>query len=322
MKRRKILVCGATGFIGRNTAEHFAQHEDFEVYGTYLNSQPLSNQNIRMIKADLRNSETVKNLVKDKDIVIQMAAITSGAKDIKTIPYIHVTDNAVMNSLILRAAHDNKIPHVIFPSCSIMYQPSQSPIKEDSFHLSAEIPEKYFGAGWTKVYLEKMCEFYSKIGETKYTVIRHSNVYGPHDKFDLEKSHVLAATITKVMTEPDGGKITVWGDGQSEKDLVYITDLISFIEIAIDRQNSKFLLVNLGAGDGVSIREIVNKIINASGKVLKVEYDLSKASEKTKVVLDYGKAMREFGWVPKISLDEGIRKTIEWYKEISAHRGM
>ena len=54
---------------------------------------------------------------------------------------------------------------------------------------------QYFGAGWTKVYIEKMCEFYSRIGDTKYTVMRHSNVFGPHDKFDLEKSHVFGATI-------------------------------------------------------------------------------------------------------------------------------
>lgn len=315
MNKRKVLVCGAAGFIGRNTVEHLAQRQDLEVYGTYFSSQPPVYQNIKMIKADLRDSATVKNIVKDKEIIIQMAAITSGAKDIKTVPHIHVTDNAVMNSLIFRAAHDNNIPHVIFPSCSIMYQPSQHPLKEEDFNPSQGVPEKYFGAGWTKVYLEKMCEFYSRRGATKYTVIRHSNVYGPYDKFDLEKSHVFGATITKVMTTPEGGKITIWGDGKSEKDLLYVADMMSFIDLAIEKQSKKFLLVNIGGGSSVSIGEMVDKMRVASGKKVEVEYDLSKASEKTKVILNYKKATLELGWEPKISLEEGIKRTLQWYKE-------
>jgi len=313
MKKRKLLICGATGFIGRNTAEYFAQRQDLEIYGTYFNSHSLVNPNINMIKADLRDGATVKELIKNKDIVIQMAAITSGAKDIKSVPHIHVTDNAVMNSLIFRAAHDNHIPHIIFPSCSIMYHPSENPIKEEDFNPSQGIPEKYFGAGWTKVYLEKMCEFYSKRGVTKYTVMRHSNIYGPHDKFDLEKSHVFGATITKVMTSKDG-KITIWGDGKTEKDLLYISDLVSFIEIAMDKQDDKFMLVNVGGGNPVSIRQMVEKIIKISGKDINANYDLRHASSDAKVILDYQKATKTFGWSPKVSLEVGIEKTLHWYK--------
>lgn len=314
MNKKKVLVCGATGFIGRNTAEYLAQRLDLEIHGTYFNSPPLQNKNIKMIKADLRDAATIRELIKEKDIIIQMAAITSGAKDIKTIPHIHVTDNAIINSLIFRAAHDNNIPHIIFPSCSIMYQSSENPLKEGDFNPSQGIPGKYFGAGWTKVYLEKMCEFYSKRGETKYTVIRHSNTYGPYDKFDLEKSHVFGATITKVMTSKYG-KITIWGDGKSEKDLIYISDLVSFIELAMDKQDDKFMLVNIGGGKPISIKEMVEKIIKISGKKINVEYDISQPSSDAKVVLDYQKATQTFGWSPKISLEEGIERTIAWYKQ-------
>ncbi|MDO8509337.1 MAG: NAD(P)-dependent oxidoreductase [Nanoarchaeota archaeon] len=314
IKRKRVLICGATGFLGRNIAESLANRHDLEIFGTYFNSEPLKNPRIKMIKADLRDPEIVKEVVKNKDVIIQMAAITSGAKDIKSIPHIHVTDNALMNSLIFRAAHDNKIPHVIFPSCSIMYSSQEEPLKEEDFDISKGIPEKYFGAGWTKVYLEKMCEFFSKRGETKYTVIRHSNVYGPYDKFDLEKSHVFGATMTKIMTAADGGKITVWGDGKEDKDLIYIDDFVDFINIALDRQTSKFELLNIGYGKPISIREIVSKIIEKSGKKIDVEYDLSHLSKYTKIVLDYRKANNLFGWKPKTSIEEGINKTIEWYK--------
>ena len=108
--KKKILICGATGFIGRNIAEYYIGKNDFEVYGTYFNSKPLKNPGIRMIKADLTNREDVDELLKPGyDILVQAAATTSGAKEIVNKPYYHVTDNAVMNSLIFRSAFEHNI---------------------------------------------------------------------------------------------------------------------------------------------------------------------------------------------------------------------
>lgn len=310
--KKKILVCGATGFIGRNIAETFAKNDEFEVYGTYLHSKPFSNPKIKMIKADLTNKEDVNSVINGMDVIIQSAATTSGAKDIVTKPYYHVTDNAIMNSLIFRSAYEYEVSQIIFFSCSVMYQSSDIPVKETDFDANKEIYSSYFGIGWTKVYIEKMCEFYSKIGKTKYTVVRHSNIYGPYDKFDLEKSHVFGATITKVMTAKD--KIIVWGNGEEERDLLYVSDLVDFVELAINRQKSKFELYNVGLGSSISIKNLVKKIIHYSKKDIAIEYDLSKPTIKTKLALDISKAKNLLGWIPKIHLDEGIKKTINWYK--------
>lgn len=312
--KRKILVCGSTGFIGRNVAEAFADNDNFEVYGTYYNSKPLSNSKVKMIRADLTNKEDVNKIIRGKDIVIQAAATTSGAKDTATKPYYHVTDNALMNALIFRAAYDYQVSHLVFLSCTTMYQSSGSPIKETDLDLNEEIYPAYFGGAWTKVYNEKMCEFYSRIGSTKYTVVRHSNIYGPHDKFDLERSHVFGATITKVMTAENEGKIIVWGTGEEERDLLYISDLVDFVKLAIDKQKSKFELFNAGYGSPISIKELVEKIILRSGKNIGIEFDITKPSIKTKICLDATKAKNLFGWSAKISIDEGIIKTLKWYK--------
>lgn len=312
--RRKILVCGAAGFIGRNIAEYFVGKDGFEVFGTYLKSGPFNNPRIKMLHADLTKSKDVEQVISGMDIVIQAAATTSGAKDIVTKPYYHVTDNAVMNSLIFRAAYEYKVSHVIFFSCTVMYQSSGTPVKETDFDANQEIFPKYFGVGWTKVYIEKMCEFYARLGATKYTVVRHSNIYGPHDKFDLEKSHVFGATMAKVMTTKDAGVVTVWGSGEEERDILYVSDLVNFVEFAIDKQESEFELFNVGYGRPISIKELVERIITCSGKNLKIEYDLSKPTIKTKLCLNIAKAKNIFGWSPKISLDEGIKKTMEWYK--------
>lgn len=313
--KKKILICGSTGFIGRNIAEAFAENNSFEVYGTYLKSKPLKNPKIKMTKADLTDKNDVNNAIKGMDIVIQTAATTSGAKDIINKPYYHVTDNTIMNALVFRAVFEHKISHLIFFSCTVMYQSSDVPVKETDFDPNKEIYPSYFGGAWMKVYNEKMCEFYSRISDTKLTVIRHSNIYGPYDKYDLEKSHVFGATVTKVMSAKEGDKIVVWGEGKEERDLLYVSDLVEFVKLAIYKQKSKFELFNVGLGSSISVSNLVKKIVEHSCKNISVEYDLTRPTIKTKLCLDITKAKKILGWAPKINLDEGIKKTVLWYKK-------
>jgi GDP-L-fucose synthase len=309
MDTKKVLICGATGFIGRNTLEALTQVPHLQITGTYF-SNPPGYQPIEMVQADLTKRDDVDKVVKGKDIIIQMAAVTSGAKDIAERPYIHVTDNAVMNSLLLRAAFDHKVKHFIFPSSSSVYPSSEKPVNEN---CPIEINPKYFGGAHTKLYLEKMCEFYSTLGRTKHTVMRQANIYGPHDKFDLEKSHVFGATITKVMSAPENSAIQVWGTGEEERDLLYVSDLTDFIKTAINTQSSPFELVNISSGKSISVSNLVKKIIEISGKSIKIKYDSSKPSIKTKLALNPTRASEQFDWRPKISLDKGIKTTIDWY---------
>ncbi|OGS08511.1 MAG: hypothetical protein A2270_10985 [Elusimicrobia bacterium RIFOXYA12_FULL_51_18] len=315
MKKKKILVCGASGFIGRNISEFFAGKDDFEVTGTFLTSPSLRIPNLKMKKVNLLNKEAVNDAVKGTDILIQAAATTSGANDILNKPYYHVTDNAIMNSLIFRAAHDHNVSRVIFFSCTTMYQSGAKPVKETDFDANKEIYPGYFGGAWTKVYIEKMCEFYSRLGSTKYTAIRHSNIYGPHDKFDLERSHVFGASMTKVMSAGNKGTITVWGDGKEARDLLYVSDLVDFVDAVIRKQDSAFELYNAGCGKFLSVRELVKKIINYSGKDLRAAYDPAKPHIKTSLRLNIDKAGEDLGWRPKVSLEEGIKRTLEWYRQ-------
>lgn len=310
----KVLVCGITGFIGRNMAEAFASLPDVEVYGTFLDSEPFESDVIKFVQADLTRKEDVDRVIAGMDVVIQAAATTSGAKDIVERPYYHVTDNAVMNSLILRSAFEHKVSKLVFFSCTVMYRSAEKPVKESDFDANKELHRNYFGVGWTKVYVEKMCEFYSRIGATQFTVIRHSNVYGPYDKYDLERSHVFGATLTKVLTAKGDG-MTVWGTGEEKRDLIHVSDLVRFVGMALDRQEAKYALYNVGSGGCVAIIDLVKKIIAASGRQLKIEHDLSRPTIKTALSLDVSKAKEEIGWMPEVSLDRGIKDTIDWYRE-------
>lgn len=309
--KTKIVICGVSGFIGRNIAERLIIRDDLEVFGTYFKNKPIGiSKKIKLIQADLTKINDVEKVIVGKDIIIQAAAVTSGSKDIVTKPYIHVTDNAVMNSLIFKAAFENNIQHVVFFSCTVMYPNQDRPVKEEDFRY--QITDKYFGVGWTKVYLEKMCEFFSKISKTKYTAIRHSNIYGPFDKYDLEHSHVLGATITKVMTAKD--KIVVWGDGSEARDLLYVSDLVDFVELILKHQKTSFELINVGFGSSISVANLVKKIIEVSGKKIKIEFDKSKPTIKFSLSLNLDKAKKVYNWKPKVAIEEGIKKTISWYQ--------
>jgi GDP-L-fucose synthase len=312
---KRILICGATGFIGRNLLDFYYQKNNYNIRAVHFNRPAIEGYDgVEWVKADLRNPESVKQVLQDIDIVLQFAATTSGAKDIMTRPYIHVTDNAVMNSLLLRECYEQNIEHFVFPSCTVMYQPSPNALAESDFNGNDELFPTYFGVGNTKIYIEKMCEFFSRLGKTKHTVIRHSNMYGPYDKYDLERSHMFGATITKVMTSTDG-KINVWGTGEEARDLLYVEDLVKFIDCAIEKQESLYELFNVGIGKAVQVKDVVSKIISHSGKNLEIIHDLSKPTIPTSLFLDCTKAKEKLNWEAETDLDTGIIKTLNWYKK-------
>ncbi len=309
----KIIICGSTGFIGRNLLEYFCNNNN-EVIAIYNNKEPINEfkKKAKWVKADLRCPKSLSDYLPNTDLFLQFAATTSGAKDITQRPFIHVTDNAVMNSYLLRECFEARVKHFIFPSCTVMLQ-SKEFQNEDDWDPNLDINKNYFGVGNTKIYIEKMCKFYSDLG-LKTTAIRHSNVFGPHDKFDLDKSHVLGATIRKVINAIEGEDINVWGSGKARRDFLYINDLISFIVNAHKNQKKLFGLYNCGMGYSLSINELVEKIIFVSNKDLKLKNDLSKPDIPTALSLDCSKANKEIKWVNSTDFMSALKETYEWAK--------
>jgi GDP-L-fucose synthase len=316
MKTKKtVLICGATGFIGRNLANYFALNPDYQLHLVWHKRPAYEIPNAIWHQADLTNPSSVDRLVKNFDILIQAAATTSGAKDIVGNPSVHVTDNVIMNSLIFRSAQENNIGHLIFFSCTIMYQSGLKPVTESDFDANSPINPKYFGAGYTKLYLEKMCEFYAGLGSCKFTAIRHSNIYGPFDKFDLEKSHVFGASITKVV-EADR-EIVVWGDGSEARDFLHVSDLCNFVNLVLEKSSAKFELYNCGCGKLISVKDLIGRIMHHAEKSLVIIYDTNKPTIEMSVCLDCSKAREKLGWQALVSLDEGICDTLAWLDNVN-----
>lgn len=314
MTRRRVLICGATGFIGRNLVEALHRRQDMEIHAVHFTRPAYPLPGVTWHQADLRDEKSVAALLRGMDVVVQAAATTSGVRDIVATPYIHVTDNAVMNSLLLRACHAARVSHFVFFSCSVMYQPRERPWREEEWDEAADIHPNYFGIAWTKIYIEQMCRFFGDLGVTRHTVIRHTNVYGPHDKFDLERSHVFGATMTKAMTSRTG-VVTVWGTGEEARDLIHVDDLVRFVALALDRQTTPYELLHAGAGQAVTIKALVSKIVAASGRPLRIEHDLAGPSIKTSFALDSTRAASLFGWRPEVLLDDGIARTVQWWRD-------
>ena len=311
--KKKILICGATGFIGKNLTEFFSKDKDYDVTAVYHDKLPEYNLNVKWVHADLNNQKDVEKVIDGMDIVLQYAATTSGAGDIVNRPYIHVTDNAVMNSLILRQCYESGVKQFVFPSCTVMYQPSDTALTEEDYDGSKQILHNYFGVGNTKIYIEKMCEFYSRLGKTKHTILRQSNIYGPHDKYDLKRSHVFGATVTKVMTNEDG-ILEVWGTGEEKRDLLHISDLVTAVKLSIENQKDNFSVFNIGIGEDISINDLVNKMIFESKKNITIKHNLDKPTIKTNLFLNCKKAKDQIGWAPNVDIDMGIKMTLKWYR--------
>ena len=161
-----------------------------------------------------------------------------------------------------------------------------------------------------------MCKFYSSLG-LKTTVIRHSNAYGKYDKFDLYKSHVLGATIRKVINAKENEILEVWGSGKAKRDFIYINDLIEMIEKSILNQKDIYGLYNCGMGYSISINNLVETIIKISGKNLSIKNNIDKPDFPTALSLNCEKAFDELNWVAKTNLEDGLSYTYQWVRNLS-----
>jgi len=310
----RVVVLGATGFVGRNIALHLAEDPAFQVVAVRNTRAAWDHPRVEWRQADLTREEDVMRALDGADSVVHAAAATAGAAAHLADPLSMVVDNQVMNSRIFAAAHRLNVRQLLWYSCSIMYASKDRAQSEADFDPAAPLHKAYVGAATTKVYFERMCAWYASLGRTRFTVFRHSNVYGPYDKFDLGRSHMFGATLTKAMTAKDG-KIVLWGDGREGRDLIHADDLARATKAALTRQTAPYALYNIGSGQALPVIDIARRIVRGTGRDLAIETDPAKPSIPVTIALDCAKAKAELGWAPQVALDDGIARTIAWWRE-------
>jgi nucleoside-diphosphate-sugar epimerase len=307
---KKILVCGGSGFIGLNVVKFF-KNKNYKIIATYKTKKPKNLYGAKWIKADLTSQKNIKKVIRSCDALIQCAAITSGAKNMVSKPFMFIANNVVMNSLLIKEAVQNKIKHFIFLSCSVMYHHSNRKLKETDYDPRKKLHKVYEGMALTKVYIENMCKFYAERSNTKFSVLRHSNIYGPHDKFENTNSHFMSSVISR--SKYASKKLIVWGEGNEKRDFLYIGDFCAAIKNIMNNQKVKFDLINVCYGKAFSVKTIAKKIKIFMGKTYNILFDKKKPSIKINILIDNSKMFKKYKWKPNVPIDNGIKKTVSWY---------
>jgi GDP-L-fucose synthase len=232
------------------------------------------------------------------------------------MPLVHVTPNVVMNTLALEAAYKAGVKKFLFISSNTVYPDVDHPVREDEM-MSGELFEKYFCVAWMKRFSEILCRMYAeKIKKPMMTVVvRPANIYGPYDDFEWATSHVVPALIRKVVERHS--PLEVWGDGSDVKDLIYVDDFIDGMLLAMEKIN-QFDPVNIATGRPCSIKDVLNAILEVDGFAdAKIVFNTSKPTMIPKRLIDVTKAKKLLGFEAKTSLKDGIKKTVQWYREKS-----
>lgn len=317
---KTVLVAGGAGFIGTNLALKLGN------LGARLrltiHDKPLQTAfpDAEVMTLDLRRPDDCARAVAGVDFVFICSAHTSGAAIIRATPLVHVTPNVLINTLLLEAAYQARVEKVCFVSTGAAYPATgHRPVTEAEM-FNGEPEDVYFHAGWMKRYAEVLCRTYAeKISEPMRTVIvRPSNIYGPYDKFDFAVSHVTAALTRRVAERH--APLQVWGTGGDIRDLIYIDDFIEGLlaAFAVDRPH---LAVNICSGKGYTVRQILDTLIAVDGyRDADVRFDASRPSTTPVRLMDNTLARDLTGFEAKTTLEDGLRKTLAWYRAHKAER--
>lgn len=311
IKEKNILVAGGTGLVGTNLTKKF-KNLGANVLSTCFSREPsLLKENYKQF--DFTEFKECIEATRNMDYVVICAAQTFGAKMMKENPTASLLPNLKINAGLLEACRTNNVERIILISSSTVYQEANYPISEDQLDLNKPPYNLYFGVGWLNRYIEQLAKFYCKIYNMKIGILRPTNIYGPHDKFDDEESHVIPALIKRALKKED--PYIVWGDGYTIRDFIYVED---FIDDLLDILIKHCICdpINISSGEGISIRDAVKVILDVCGHNVIPQYDETKPTAIPYRMLNTTKFESIFGKKKRTPFREGIAKTVEWYKSI------
>jgi len=316
---KKVLVAGGAGLIGSHIARTLLNEgakvtiADNLSGGSIKNIDDVKNK-VLFVSADLRKGSECKGLTKGKDYVFQFAANMGGIGYITAVGADIMRDNILINTNMLQAALENKVGGYFYSSSACVYPEyrqndvSVTPLKE-SDALPAD-PDQFYG--WEKLITEKLCEAYQKDYSMNIRIARFHNVFGEvYTAFDKEKGKAPCHIILKALRYPEQDFV-IWGDGKQTRSFLYIDDCIEGVLKLIESKYQK--PVNIGSDRLVTIDELARIVIKISGKDITIKHDLSKPQGVRGRNADLTLVRKEVGWEPKISLEEGLRRTYEWAK--------
>jgi GDP-L-fucose synthase len=301
---KSVCVTGGTGFLGSHIVERL------KARGCACIFVPRSRD------YDLRDRQTIRRMFSDArpDIVIHAAAVVGGIGANQLNPGRFLYDNAIMGLQLIDEAKEQGIQKFVQLGTVCAY-PKFAPVPFREESLWDGFPEETNAPyGVAKKLLLLQCQAYRTQYGLNSIYLLPVNLYGPRDNFDPETSHVIPALIRKCVQacQRREKQITVWGTGAATREFLHVSDCAEAILLATELYN-KPEPVNIGSGGEISIQELLNLIVRITGFTGDVVWDSTKPDGQPRRCLDVSRAEKEFGFRACISLEKGIRETVDWY---------
>lgn len=299
-----ILVAGGSGLVGSAIVRELVRVNK-KVIG-------ISSKDLNLL--DRTKSFSFIKELKPK-VIIDAAAKVGGVGSNNAYPVEFLSQNLQIQTNLMDAAHEAKVEKFLFLGSSCIYPRNcAQPIKEE-YLLTGELEETNSAYAVAKIAGIELIKSYRKEYGYSWISAMPTNLYGPYDNFDLENSHVLPALIRKFVEAKrnNSAEVVLWGSGTPLREFLHVDDLAKAVLVCLEKYDSS-TQINIGSGVEVSIKDLATKIAKHSGFSGKTIWDGNRPDGTPRKVLDVTK-ITELGWKPKISLDEGITTTVEWYQE-------
>jgi GDP-L-fucose synthase len=316
-QNKHVLVTGGSGFIGSHLVDRLlSAGAVVRVCGrSQKHLVRFLGQNaaeVEFIEGDLTSLEFAQQACRGQDIVFHLAATVAGVGYNSTHPGSIFFDNTAIGLNILEAAVRSDVERICLTSSACVYRRHCTvPTPETEGFLDDPEPSN-LGYGWAKRFLEVQGRCYAHEYPIKIALPRPYNAYGPRDDFEWETSHVIPALIRKVLEGQN--PIKVWGDGSQTRSFLYVSDFVEGLMLTLERY-PECEPINIGADEEVTIADLIKLIIEFAGSQAQIEFDLTKPGGQPRRIGDYSQARDLLGFEAKVSLAEGLRRTINWYQE-------
>lgn len=308
---KKIVVTGGTGLIGRPLVEMLIDAGAI-VRVVSLDDPSRADPRAEFMRLDLTRFDNCVEACFGMEFVFHLAGIKGSPKMTKEKPASFFVPTILFNTNMMEAARVAGVQWFLYTSTIGVYTPAEVFHEDDVWKSFPSENDKF--AGWAKRMGELQAEAYGiEYGLKNISIVRPANVYGPYDNFDPDNAMVIPALISRAL----GGEnpFSVWGDGSPVRDFIFSQDVARGMMLVVEK--GEIRPVNLGSGVGCSIKEIVEIVVGNMDKRPEIVWDTSKPAGDKKRLMDIDRA-RSLGFAPMISLEEGIKQTIAWYKEHAA----